>query len=114
MRKQMIENAAYEVATQCRTVEDSLDAALAEIVELQSRMVRARAVAPVGFATGQEALEKVAETVAALIEARGAMAGCHSALARVRGKVPGLRTVSYGDVEECPPPSGVADLRIVA
>jgi quinol monooxygenase YgiN len=44
-------------------------------------MARARAVAPVGFATGQEALEKVAETVAALIEARGAMAGCHSALA---------------------------------
>lgn len=114
MRKQMIENAAYEVATQCRTVEDSLDAALAEIVELQSRVVRARAVAPVGFAIGQEALEKVADTVKALIGARGAMANCHAALAQARGQVPGLRTVSYGDVEECPPPEGVATLRIVA
>ena len=37
MRKQMIENAAYEVATQVRAVEDAIDAALAEIAELQSR-----------------------------------------------------------------------------
>ena len=36
MRKQMIENAAYEVATQVRAVEDSIEAALAEIAELQS------------------------------------------------------------------------------
>lgn len=114
MRKQMIENAAYEVATQCRTVEDSIDAALAQIVELQSRMIRARAVAPVGFAIGQEALEKVADTAKALIGARGAMANCHVALAEVRGQVPGLRTVAFGDVEECPPQSGAMNLRIVA
>ena len=37
MRKQMIENAAYEVATQVRAVEDSIDAALAELAELQAR-----------------------------------------------------------------------------
>ena len=36
MRKQMIENAAYEVATQVRAVEDSIDAALGEIAELQA------------------------------------------------------------------------------
>ena len=113
MRKQMIENAAYEVATQCRTVEDSLDATLAELVELQSRMMKARAVAPVGFATGQEALEKVAETAKALIGARGAMAGCHAALAQARTKVPGLRTVSFGESEECPPESGAVQLRVV-
>ena len=114
MRKQMIENAAYEVATQCRTVEDSLDAALAGIVELQSRMMHARAVAPVGFATGQDALEKVVETTKALIGVRGAMASCHAALAEVRGQVPGLRTVAFGDVEECPPREGSANLRVVA
>ena len=33
MRKQMIENAAYEVATQVRTVEDSIEGALALILE---------------------------------------------------------------------------------
>jgi DNA-binding FrmR family transcriptional regulator len=45
MRKQMIENAAYEVATQVRAVEDSIDAALTEIAELQARMMRANALA---------------------------------------------------------------------
>lgn len=44
MRKQQIENAAFEVASQIRTVEDSIDAALAEIAELQGKMVHARGV----------------------------------------------------------------------
>ena len=43
MRKQMIENAAYEVATQVRAVEESIEAALIELAELQTRMVHARA-----------------------------------------------------------------------
>ena len=114
MRKQMIENAAYEVATQCRTVEESIDAALIEIAELQSRILRAGALPKVGFATAQEPMAKLSETSQRLVAARGSMADCHAALAEARGKVPGLRTVSYGDVEECPPANGVADLRIVA
>ena len=36
MRKHRIENAAYEVATQVRAVEDTIDAALTEMAELQS------------------------------------------------------------------------------
>ena len=48
MRKQQIENAAFEVATQIRAVEDSIDATLLEIAELQSRMMRVNAVAHVG------------------------------------------------------------------
>jgi len=43
---------------------------------------------------------------------RGAIVGCHEALADARQKVPGLRTVAIGDTE-CPP-SGRADLRVVA
>jgi hypothetical protein len=110
----MIENAAYEVATQCRTVEDSIDAALTEIAELQNRIIRLSGMPKVGFATAQEPIIKLSETAQALVAARGAMADCHAALAAARGKVPGLRTVAYGDVEDCPPPGGVADLRIVA
>ena len=37
MRKQKIEDAVYDVATQVRSVEDCIDAALAEIAELQGR-----------------------------------------------------------------------------
>ncbi len=114
MRKQMIENAAYEIATQCRTAEDSIDAALTEIAELQNRILRLSAMPKIGFANAQEPIIKLSETAQALVAARGAMVDCHSALAAARAKVPGLRTVSYGDVEECPPPGGVVDLRIVA
>lgn len=114
MRKQMIENAAFEVATQIRSVEDSIDTALAEIAELQSRLLRAKAVAGVGVATGHAALEKLVGANQALIGARGSMAGCHAALVEAKGQVPGLRTVAIGDGGECPETTGFANLRVVA
>ncbi|WP_310468836.1 hypothetical protein [Sphingomonas sp.] len=115
MRKQMIENAAFDVAAQVRAVEDTIDAALAEIAELQGRMMRARSLSGVGIATGHEALEKLAGTVTSLVGARGSMAACHAALIDAKGRVPGLRTVSFGDGEECPPPKSLdRGLRVVA
>ena len=60
MRKQMIEQSAHQVASQVRAVEDSIEAALIELAELQSRMIRARAVSGVSIGTGHEALEQVA------------------------------------------------------
>ena len=112
MRKQMIENAAYEVATQVRAVEESIEAALMELAELQSRMVRARSATNAGFANSHPAFEQLAATTGGLIAARGGIANCHTALAEARKAIPGLRTVSIGD-NECPP-SGRADLRVVA
>lgn len=113
MRKQMIETAAYEVATQVRTVEDSIEAALAELAELQSRMVRARAVTNAGFVTSHAAFERLGAVTIDLINARGGIGSCHEALAETRRSIPGLRTVSFGD-QECPPKTAQADLRIVA
>ncbi|HET7817379.1 MAG TPA: hypothetical protein VFK58_07360 [Sphingomicrobium sp.] len=113
MRKQMIENAAFEVATQVRAVEDVIDSALAEIAELQSKMLRARTVTGTGVATGQPALEQLAEAVSALIAARGGMARCHAELVEAKKHVPGLRTVGFGD-NECPPAEGANHLRVVA
>jgi hypothetical protein len=115
MRKHQIENAAYEVATQVRTVEETIDLALAEIAELQARVMRANTVARVGFGTVHPVLEELAAAMKGLVDARGSVVGCHSALAEAKGKVPGLRTVSFGDGEECPDKkTGIADLRIVA
>ena len=114
MRKQMIENAAYEVATQVRVVEDSIDSSLAEIAELQARMMRANSIAQAGFGTIHPALERLSAAVAGLIESRGAIVGCHAALADAKGRVPGLRTVAFGDEGECPPPTAQVDLRVVA
>lgn len=114
MRKQNIENAAYEVATQVRTVEESIEAAIAQLAELQSRMVHARSVTGVGFVTSHAAFEQLAVTTSSLVAARGGIANCHVALAETRKAVPGLRTVSWGDGEECPPDTGIGGLRIVA
>jgi len=113
MRKQLIENAAYEVATQVRTVEDSIDATLSEIAELQARMMHVNSVARVGPAPIHGALAQVSTAIASLVAARGSIVACHGELVVAKGKVPGLRTVAFGD-EECPPQHGQADLRIVA
>ena len=113
MRKQMIENAAYEVATQVRAVEESIDVTLAEIAELQSRMMRINSVAQVGPAPIHSALAELSTALGSLVSARGSIVACHSELAEAKGKVPGLRTVAWGDTEECPT-TARADLRIVA
>lgn len=114
MRKQMIENAAFDVAEQVRTVEETIDTALAEIAELQGRMMRARAIAGVGVQTGHDALRHLADTLNSLVTARGSIGSCHAALLDAKGVVPGLRTVSFGDTQECPPAKAQIGLRAVA
>ena len=114
MRKQMIEQAAFEVATQVRAVEDTIDTALAEIAELQARMVRIRTTAGIGVATGHGAFEQLAAALQGLVTARGGVANCHAELKEAKSFVPGLRTVSFGEGDECPPAEGRANLRIVA
>ena len=115
MRKQLIENAAFEVATQVRSVEDTIDSALSEIAELQARMIRVRSVSGTSVATGQGALEQLATSVQALVAARGGVARCHAELVEAKRFIPGLRTVSWGDGEDCPEDTkGAAPLRIVA
>ena len=113
MRKHLVENAAYEVATQVRAVEDSIEAALAELAELQARIVHARPVTRVGFTTIQSAFEDIADATKGLIAARGSIGNCHVALAEAKQTIPGLRTVAWGDGDDCPK-TAQADLRIVA
>jgi hypothetical protein len=114
MRKQMIESAAFDVATQVRVVEDAIEEALAEIAELQGRMIRARATFGIATATGHAAFEQLVGTTKSLVQARGEMANCHVVLKETTQHVPGLRTVGFGDAQECPPPEGRVDLRVVA
>lgn len=114
MRKQMIENAANDVATQVRSVEDAIETALAEIAELQGRIIRARAVTGIATATGHEALEHLVAAVTGLVTARGGMAACHGVLKDTTQLVPGLRTVSFGEGQECPDATGRQPLRVVA
>ena len=114
MRKHQIENAAFEVATQVRAVEETIDSALAEIAELQSRIMHANSVAGVGFGTVHPTLQKLASAVGNLVESRGDIVACHQELAAAKSRVPGLRTVSWGDPDDDCPKTGITDLRIVA
>jgi hypothetical protein len=111
MRKQMIENAAHEVASQVRAVEESIEAALAQLAELQARKIHARSVTGAGVVATHAAFEPLAATTTSLIAARGGIANCHSALAETRKSIPGLRTVAFGD-DDCPPKEAI--LRAVA
>jgi hypothetical protein len=115
MRKQIIETAAFEVATQVRAVEDCIDSALSEIAELQARIMHANAVARTSIATAHPTIEHLAAAMNGIVSARGAIAGCHAALVDAKGKVPGLRTVAIGDQGDCPDTKTAANpLRIVA
>jgi len=113
MRKQAIESAAFEVATQVRAVEDSIEIALSELAELQSRMVQARGVTNANFVTSHAAFEQLAAATNGLVSARGGIAHCHAALVVTKQSIPGLRTVGFGDMGDCPK-TAQADLRIVA
>jgi hypothetical protein len=115
MRKELIENAAFEVATQIREVEHCIDAALTEIAELQARIMRANAVAKTSVATGHCAIQELVGATQGLVAARGCIAACHGALVEAKQFVPGLRTVSWGDAEDCPKEArATPDLRVVA
>lgn len=115
MRKLQIQQSAHEVATQVRAVEDSIEATLIELAELQSRLIRARAVAGVGIGTGHDALAQVASALQGLVAARGDMAAAHATLREVKNQVPGLRTVAFGDQGECPDAKTAHNgLRVVA
>ena len=114
MRKQMIENAAYEVATQVRAVEDSIDAALAEIAELQARMMHAQVGRQRRLRRQPCRLRAARRDDRRTGRARGAIVHCHAALAEAKGKVPACARSPSATASECPPKTGFADLRIVA
>lgn len=115
MRKVMIENAAFEVAAQVRAVEEAIESALAELAELQSKMVFARGATNAGFVNSHAPFEYLASTTTGLVAARGGIANCHAALVETRKTIPGLRTVAFGP-DECPPKTGAITpgLRVVA
>ena len=113
MRKQMIENAAFEVATQIRTVEDGIDTLISEAAELQARIMRVNSVAHAGIGTINPSLEQLGAAINGMIQTRGAIVACHSALVDAKGKVPGLRVTSWGNGDDCPEVT-TGQLRIVA
>ena len=115
MRKHAVQSAARDVATQLRTLEESIDATLEQLAYLQTSMLHARSTARVGPHIGQEALAEVAEALGSIVAGRGQIAKAHAFLKGTSQQVPGVRELGFGDVSETPPaPSGMETLRVVA
>ena len=66
------------------------------------------------YGCADKAFEQLAITLQSLVKARGGMANCHVSMKETTQFVPGLRTVGFGDAQECPPKQARADLRVVA
>jgi hypothetical protein len=114
MRKQMVWDAAHDVALQTRTVEALIESALVELAELQSKLVRVNDVAGVSYSTLQESFEGIVATTSDLVKVRGTMAQCHRAFVEAKDQIPGLRTTSWGDGSPCNCKIARSDLRVVA
>ena len=89
MRKHQIEDAAYEVATQVRAVEDSIECALAELAELQARMVHARSVTARRHWRPAIRVRTAGGRPRPPGRRRGSIGDCHAALADAKQTSPG-------------------------
>ncbi len=88
-------NAAREIADQLFAAERAIDDAVAQVAALTACMPRARMEANIAANVGHAALERSANTMSALIEARREIIAAHEALAEAKDQV-GLRTVAVG------------------
>lgn len=113
MRKQAIWNAVHEVGIHTRAAESLIESTLVELSELQSTLVQVGNVAGLSYSTLQDSFEGLSAAMTDLVKARGTMARCHETFVETKGKIPGVRTTSWGDGDPC---CGTAqtDLRVVA
>ena len=98
---------AQSIANELLPAEQDVDQAIVRNARLTIAVVEGRKAARLPLDAGQEGLNLVAHANARLVEARGYLASAHVAFRKTQSEV-GLDCFNYGDVEECPPPSGRA------
>lgn len=103
MLNQRIE-AARPIATKIHEVEKSLNLTMVQMGELMSSIASARLAPGTRFSltAGMEASEKLIDAAAQTARSYRDVVAAHQHLAEDREDA-GLRTVSLGDVFECPP-----------
>ena len=87
--------AGEQVAETLFAAEAAIDAAIAKIAALAGAIPTARAQAGLSALFGQDAVERVADTLSALTQARRGIVETHKELAVVQKQV-GLGAVAYG------------------
>ena len=98
--------AAERVAAGLGEAERAIDAALNKAAALAAILPTARDGAGLSALYGQEALERLTETLAALTQARRGIVETHKQLAEVRDQI-GLGPVMGGGDGDKPPPNAV-------
>jgi hypothetical protein len=88
--------AADQVAEHLFSAEAAIDAALNKTAALAAVLPVARADARLSTLFGQDALERLSETIAAIAQARRGIVETHKQLASVQGQI-GLGAVAFGD-----------------
>tara|TARA_R110002020_G_scaffold1712_7_gene7800 strand:+ start:150 stop:527 length:378 start_codon:yes stop_codon:yes gene_type:complete len=94
MRRQR-QDAAEHLADKLFAAERALDEAIGKMADLIGHMPRARMAAHLSAVVGQDAVAEAAETLSAMIGARGHLVATHSRLADVRDQI-GLKEIALG------------------
>lgn len=102
--------AARAVATELLPAEKEIDSAIVRNSRLTIAVVEGRRKCKLPLAAGHEGLEFVMQATARLVEARSCLAQAHAAFRKTQIEI-GLKALSYGDEQECPPAS--AELKLV-
>lgn len=95
---------AQRVAERLHAAESALDVALTRAAELTAEMPAARAEGRLPAMVGQDAFDKAAGAIAALVEARRRLVETHRSLDDARAQI-GLAEVAAGDLLPKPSPS---------
>lgn len=103
-------SAAQGVAKELFPAEETLENALLHTSRMMIAAIEGRRLAKLPITMGQAALERTAAAASHLVAARAALGEAHVAFRQTSDEI-GLRALSYGDLNECPPASGAAEER---
>lgn len=97
--------AAQGVAKELFPAEEDLENALMRTSRMVIAVIEGRRSAKLPVTTGQVGLERATAAVTHLVAARAELGAAHAAFRETQIEL-GLREVSFGQLWECPPPSG--------
>ena len=96
------QNAAEDLARRLFATEQAVDQAICKMADLAGYMPVARTNANLSAVVGQEAISQAAETLSALVGARGRLIATHNRLAETRDQI-GLQAMALGSGDMKPP-----------
>jgi len=95
-------NAAENLTRRLFATEQAVDEAIHRMADLAGYMPIARANANLSAVVGQDAISQAAETLSALVGARGHLVATHNRLAETRDQI-GLQAMAMGSDDMKPP-----------